>query len=629
MKSLLFTLLIAFPFLFYGQNSGFIRGEVKDADTQEPLPFVKVIVKDLNDSLISGQQTDLDGLYRITLIPGTYNVFFLYQPGYQNEKLEKVVVSDGKVTFLNTMLKPDGSSQLEEVVIVSHKMERINAVASVSTYDLSTSPNSGKTKRKGVNEPDRLNTETYQSLSENQFVSTKQKAYSTFSTDVDKAGYSNVRRFINSGTLPPKDAVRIEEMINYFSYNYPPADANDPLTISAVYTECPWNKAHGLLQVGIQARTEDFSSAPANNLVFLIDVSGSMQTPDKLDLLKAGLYELTTQLRPQDQVAIVAYAGASGLVLPSTSGTDKTSIRDVLESLTAGGSTAGSQGILQAYEVARSSFIEGGNNRIILATDGDFNVGISNDDELIKLIEQERESGVLLSVLGFGSGNLQDAKMEKLADHGNGSYMYIDDIHEARKALVEEIGGTLNLVAKDVKLQILFNPQHVKGYRLIGYENRVLDDADFENDAKDAGDMGSGQSVTALYEIIPANSDETIADLPTGAAGSREPKKADRTLRPEEVASVDIRFKSPAGSRSRLMRSDVSAKMQPITKCNPDTQFAAAVAEFGLLLRGSDYKAEASFEQVLELAKAGLSSDTGGYRAAFVEMVKEANKISR
>lgn len=627
MKSVSIVLLIVlFPFLSHAQF-GTLSGAVKDASNSEPLVYVKVIVKSLNDSLITGVVTDFDGLYRINLHPGTYSVTFEEVVEYERFKVENVVVKSGQITTVNANLKRNEEMQLDEVVIVTSRVQHTNIASVQIVNQPNRTSSSGKVRQKKPIELYESNTETYQSLAENAFVSTKQKAYSTFSTDVDKAGYSNVRRFINGGNLPPKDAVRIEEMINYFPYNYPSENANDPLTISSVYTECPWNKIHGLLQVGIQAKTEDFSSAPPNNLVFLVDVSGSMQTPDKLDLLKAGLYELTTQLRPQDQVAIVAYAGASGLVLPTTAGSNKTAIRDVLESLTAGGSTAGSQGIIQAYEVARLSFIEGGNNRIILATDGDFNVGTTNDDELITLIEKQRESGVLLSVLGFGTGNLQDAKMEKLADHGNGSYTYIDDITEARKALVEEIGGTLNLVAKDVKLQVLFNPEHVKGFRLIGYENRMLDDADFENDAKDAGDMGSGQSVTALYEIIPANSDETIADLPTGAAGSRSPKKADRTLNASEVACVDIRYKSPGGNVSKLLRSNINAKMQPITQCSPDVQFAVAVAEFGLLLRQSDFRAQASVDQVLELAKAGLVNDKSNYRAAFVELVNKAEGL--
>lgn len=598
-----------------------IQGEITDQQTGDPLFAIKVLVKDQKDSLIIGNVSDFDGLYKVTVDPGVYTIDF-ESVEYTKKRVLHFEAKPGVINTLNVEL--EAPVQLEEVMIVnSQKM------SSVAVYSISMSPTRSKMNSKPAAPLyETYATESYDDLPENPFIATSQKEFSTFSIDVDKAGYSNVRRFIQDGQLPPQSAVRIEEMVNYFSYDYQTSSSNDdPVAVTSVYTECPWNAKHGLVHIGIQARKEDYSTAPPNNLVFLIDVSGSMQSPDKLDLLKAGLYELTNQLRPQDQVAIVTYAGASGLALGTTKGTDKTAIRDVLESLTAGGSTNGSEGIKQAYEVAQASFIQGGNNRIILATDGDFNLGVSDDKELVQLVEEKRKSDVYLTVLGFGKGNLQDSKMEKLADNGNGSYAYIDDLVEARKVLVEEIGGTLVTVAKDVKLQVQFNPLHVKGYRLIGYENRVLDDQDFDNDAKDAGDMGSGQTVTALYEIIPIGSEDTIPSLSTGAAGSRSPKKAEKKLGANDLAGVDLRYKAPGGSVSKLIHSETKAEMLPMTRCGTETLFAVAVAEFGMLLADSQFKGKATIDQVLELAGAGLANDKAGYRADFLDLVKKSGEF--
>lgn len=347
-----------------------------------------------------------------------------------------------------------------------------------------------------------FNTEEYGRITENEFLAAVNNPLSTFSIDVDTASYSNVRRFINQGQLPPADAVRIEELINYFKYKYPEPDGDEPFSISAELAACPWEPAHKLVHIGLQGKRIPLANAPANNLVFLIDTSGSMDSPDKLPLLKSAFKLLTDQLREQDRVAIVVYAGSAGLVLPSTSGSDKKTILSAIDKLEAGGSTAGGAGIDLAYEVARTSFIPSANNRVILATDGDFNVGVSSDGDLLRLIEREREAGVFLTVLGFGAGNIKDSKMELLADKGNGNYAYVDTIHEARKMLVSGLGGTLNTIAKDVKVQVEFNPANVQAYRLIGYENRLMRAEEFNDDKKDAGELGAGHSVTALYEII-------------------------------------------------------------------------------------------------------------------------------
>ena len=348
-----------------------------------------------------------------------------------------------------------------------------------------------------------FNTEEYGRITENDFLEAVNHPLSTFSIDVDTASYSNVRRFLNQGQLPPADAVRIEELINYFKYDYPQPEGDHPFSITTELATCPWEPAHKLIHIGLQGKRIPLANAPANNLVFLIDTSGSMDEPDKLPLLKSAFKLLTDQLREQDHVAIVVYAGAAGLVLPATSGSDKKTILSAIDKLEAGGSTAGGAGINLAYEVARRSFIPTANNRVILATDGDFNVGVSSDGELLRLIERERESGVFLTVLGFGTGNIKDSKMELLADQGNANYAYVDTIREARKVLVSELGGTLNTIAKDVKIQVEFNPANVQAYRLIGYENRLMRAEEFNDDKKDAGELGAGHSVTALYEIIP------------------------------------------------------------------------------------------------------------------------------
>ncbi len=468
-----------------------------------------------------------------------------------------------------------------------------------------------------------FNTEAYDRISDNEWIEVSDRPLSTFSTDVDTASYSNVRRFLNQGQAPPQDAVRIEELINYFTFNYPEPRDGAPIAVTTAMGGCPWNASHRLALIGIQARRIDASQMPPRNLVFLIDVSGSMFEPNKLPLVKASLAMLAPNLTDKDRVAIVVYAGNTGLVLPSTSGGDTPAILDALYRLEAGGSTNGGDGLILAYKVAQQHFIAGGVNRVILATDGDFNVGVTDQGSLLRLIEDKRRSGVALSVLGFGMGNVKDSTMEKLADAGNGNYSYIDSLSEAQKVLVEQAGGTLVTVAKDVKLQVEFNPRAVAAYRLIGYENRLLKDQDFNNDQKDAGDMGAGHSVTALYELVPAGQSFDVPSI--DPLKYQRPAVPSRASSRDEAMTVKIRYKQPDADTSALMTVAVGSGATP----SAEIGFAAAVAEFGMLLRNSAFKGSASYRQVLALARQFKGEDRHGHRAEFIRLVGAAEGVSR
>lgn len=472
------------------------------------------------------------------------------------------------------------------------------------------------------------NTESYKPIQENGFIAPNKTPLSTFSIDVDAAAYSNVRRYLNNGALPPKDAVRIEEMVNYFNYDYSQPGGNDPVNIGTEIATAPWNPQHKLVKISLQARRINTASLPAANLVFLIDVSGSMAESNKLPLLISSFKLLTDQLRPNDRVAIVVYAGRTELVLPSTPGSAKTTIKDALDKLMAGGGTAGGKGLEMAYKVAAGNFIRKGNNRIILATDGDFNVGASSDQEMESLIEEKRKSGIFLTVLGYGMGNIKDSKMETLADKGNGNYAYIDNISEARKVLINEFGGTLFTVAKDVKLQVEFNPSKVQAYRLIGYENRLLADEDFNNDRKDAGDMGAGHTVTAFYEVIPFGVKSGFTPFIDPLKYQKQEIMASNSGSPE-MLTVKLRYKQPDGHQSKLLQKTLLDTNSPFDKASEEFRFAAAVAEFGLLLRQSEYKRDASFEQVIRMAQAAKGKDTEGYRAEFINLVKSAALLAK
>jgi len=467
--------------------------------------------------------------------------------------------------------------------------------------------------------------ETYAKIIENSFISTNDMPVSTFSTDVDTASYSNIRRMLNEGYLPDANAVRIEEMINYFTYDLSGPEEGEKIRISTELSQAPWNANHQLLMIALKAEEIQYDDMDGMNLVFLIDVSGSMYSSDKLPLLKSALYLLVEQLRPVDRISIVTYAGSARVVLDGGDNTNKDEINSVIDLLQSGGSTAGEAGIELAYQVAEENFIEDGNNRVILATDGDFNIGGSSVPQMIELISEKRETGVFLSVLGFGTGNLRDDIMESLADNGNGVYYYIDSIQEAEKVLVNELGASLMTLAKDVKLQIEFNPMHVKGYRLIGYENRVLSNEDFEDDTKDAGDMGSGDVVIAFYEIILSGSDEIIEEKEFEIVENLRYSGENYI---EEYLNVSIRYKHPTEDTSLLIEKQTYA-IEFTLSPSESFRFASSVVEFGLLLRNSIYRYDASFNQVIERATNALGEDVFGYREEFITLVEIAQTITQ
>ena len=470
---------------------------------------------------------------------------------------------------------------------------------------------------------DGFNTETYDHIDEGGLRRVADDPLSTFSIDVDTASYANVRRFLTDGSLPPAGAVRIEELINYFRFDYPKPEEGQPFSVTTELAACPWNSKNRLALIGIRGAESDDDKDPGpRNLVFLLDVSGSMASPDKLPLVRNAMRMLVNTLTARDRIAIVVYAGASGLVLPSTSGDRKEVIRRALAQLEAGGSTNGAAGITLAYQVARRHFVHGGVNRVILATDGDFNVGVTNQDELTRLIEQERASGVFLSVLGVGTGNLKDSTMEKLADKGNGNYAYLDSLHEAHKVLVREGGATLNAIAKDVKIQVEFNPATVAAYRLIGYENRVLRNEDFNDDRKDAGEIGEGHTVTALYEIVPAG--RAVETASVDPLRYQQPRDRAPAANARELATVKVRYKAPDGDVSRLLSTVVRNGDAPMAA---NLGFASAVAEFGMLLRNSEHKGRASYRAAAERARRFRGSDAEGYRTEFIKLTEVAAQL--
>lgn len=462
----------------------------------------------------------------------------------------------------------------------------------------------------GIRLPAWENTEEYDGVKDNRFQGTEVKPLSTFSIDVDTASYSNIRRFINMGQLPPAEAVRTEEMLNYFRYDYPQPVGTAPFSVTVERSACPWQEGHQLVLVGLQGKQLPVNELPPANLVFLLDVSGSMGAPNKLPLLKTAFKTLVRELRPQDQVSIVTYAGSAGVALPPTSGRDTGKILQAIDSLQAGGSTAGGAGLQLAYQLARENFLSEGNNRVLLATDGDFNVGVRSENELTALIEEERDQGIALSVLGFGMGNIKDNRMELLADKGNGNYAYIDTALEAKRALGTQLAGTLYTLAKDVKVQVAFDPAQVRSYRLIGYENRALSTADFNNDRTDAGDLGAGQAVTALYEIIPAE------------AGSDDGAIA-RTV--QTALQVKVRYKLPGEDASRLFSKSLTPE-QVLAPASANMNLAAAVAEYGMLLRNLEFKGRSSYADVLSLAEAA-GKDGDGYRTEFVRLVQVSQAL--
>jgi len=607
-----FAILIISALLMAAVQPRVITGKVTD-DQGNPLAGVSITIKNSSRGTI----TDLSGHYRITLQPGDKVLVFSFA-GLQTREI--------KINEKNTINVKLYPAVVEPEEVLAPDYPRVKAEKRISTtvsYDMAAGSYT-QTSIPNAYNPN-FNTEGYATIHENGYKDVLKQPLSTFSIDVDKASYANVRRFINMGQLPPMDAVRIEEMINYFTYDYPEPEGKHPFSVYTELAVCPWNPKHHLLHVGLKGKSIDKTELPASNLVFLLDVSGSMNSPNKLPLLKNAFHMLVNELREEDRVAIVVYAGAAGLVLKSTPGNRKEEILGAIEKLSAGGSTAGGEGLLLAYKVAEENFIEGGNNRIILATDGDFNVGVSSNAEMERLVEKKRENGVFMTVLGFGMGNYKDDKMEIIADKGNGNYAYIDNIQEARKVMVAEFGGTLFTIAKDVKFQLEFNPARVKAYRLIGYENRLLNDEDFNDDKKDAGEMGAGHNVTALYELIPAGSEEN-----TGSIDPLKYQQNSKTVKPDmsaELLTVKLRYKQPDGKTSTLYEEPVKGKLLGDRSTTENFRFSAAVAEFGLILRDSEYKEDASIEQIISLAQGGRGEDAEGYRGEFIKLVRTAETL--
>ncbi len=605
-----------------------IKGTVTGAEDGLSIPGVSVVLKH-NSSV--GTTTDIDGRYSIAANTNDILVFSFIGMKTKEVKVQELDVID--VALETDVL------EMDEVIVVAYgtqqKTSYTGSVVQVKMNNVLQGAVSGVSVRKGWGRRNKkeivaydsyympeaeINREGYASLSENGYKNTIKAPLSTFSIDVDAASYSNMRRFLNDGQKPPTDAVRIEEMINYFNYDYPQPINDHPFSINQELATCPWNNDNLLLHIGLQGEKIEMDNLPASNIVFLLDVSGSMDSPDKLPLLKKALKLLVQQLRAEDRVAIVVYAGSSGLVLPSTSGNKKERILNSLNRLSAGGSTAGAAGLKLAYQVASENYIENGNNRIVLATDGDFNVGLSSNSEMEDLIKKEREKGIFISVLGFGTGNYMDDKMEIIADKGNGNYAYIDNIMEAKKVLVNEFGGTLFTIAKDVKIQIEFNPAIVESYRLVGYENRLLNDEDFEDDKKDAGELGSGHTVTALYEIKLVG-DKT---LKSNKGKLKYQTSILNTLAKagDEVATVKFRYKKPKGTKSILLEKVIPYQSSASEEMSDNFRFSAAVAGFGMLLRDSEYKGDATYKLVTRLAQGSKGEDQEGYRSEFIQLIK-------
>ena len=580
-----------------------IKGIVYSKSDQLPIPGV--LVKVLNTNIIT--HTDFDGKFTLEINDKTAILQFSFL-GYKAQQIP----IDNKKNF--KVYLEENTSTLDEIIVLDD-VESIQPNQFIS--------NRGLSHVLGM-PPSNLNTESYATIQENGFKSVTLNPLSTFSVDVDGASYSNIRRYINGGSLPPIDAVRVEEMINYFDYNYK-IPKKKPFSINTELSYAPWNENHLLLHVGLKGKTIDMKDASHSNIVFLLDVSGSMNNPDKLPLVKSSLKLLLEKLRPEDRVAIVVYAGNSGLVLPSTSCSEKEEILKALDNLRAGGSTAGGAGLKLAYKVAEENFITNGNNRIVLATDGDFNVGQSSNGDMLRLIENHRDKGIGISVLGFGMGNYKDDKMEIIANKGNGNYAYIDNLLEAKKVLVNEFGGTFFTIAQDVKFQLEFNPAEVEKYRLIGYENRLLNEEDFEDDTKDAGEIGAGHTVTALYEIIPkAPKKELDQNLKY-----QDVKLNEYAKKSKDLVTLKLRYKQPGTSKSKLLEQEVKARPLVINSTSNNFRFSAAVAGFGMLLRDSEHKGNITWDKVTLLAKLARGEDELGYRGEFIRLVNSAKLLDQ
>jgi len=611
-----------------GQNQN-IAGTVKD---WAGLPFVKAMVTLQNeDDRKDSVMTDTTGAYKFTkLKDGVYQISAKSNQ-IDRHKSDYVILNNGasKMKDIQAFRKSEGKegkvktdgeyepglgkrSKRAHLKTRNKQVSRFT-VRNVDGKSLNVMPNKTFYSNGYIVQE---NAEDYARQNENGLKNVMTDPLSTFSIDVDRASYSNFRRFVNFGSLPPKDAVRIEEFINYFEYNYPQPTGDEPFGVYQEYTVCPCDTSHRLVHIGIQGKKIKRTFHPAGNFVFLIDVSGSMADDNKLPLLKSSLRLLTKELRSIDKVSIVVYAGAAGLALPPTPGDQSKTILSALEELNAGGSTAGGEGILLAYKTAKQNFISNGNNRVILATDGDFNVGVQGNGELEDLIALKRKENIFLTVLGFGTGNLKDSKMETLANKGNGNYAYIDNLQEAKKTLVTEMGGTLLVIAKDVKLQVEFNPARVHSYRLIGYENRVLNNEDFADDKKDAGEIGAGHTVTAMYEIIPRQAKDSTDKVLRYHTTKNKPELQ------SELLNLKIRYKDPTANSSKLLTYNLTGWEKPLDECAENIRFSSCVAEFGLILRSSEHKGKSNFDSVIARSMKAISFDPEGYRAEFIRLVK-------
>lgn len=602
----------------------------------EPVTISGKVVDAGNDPLIganvwlvgttSGVVTDMDGTFKLEgyQLPVTIEISYT---GYTSKQF---TITENKKQHLFLL---ETAEILDEVVVRGYSKrhrklfeKEVRGGQSIKATDAltHTMPNTASYSKPIIRVQE---SEQYGQISENTFKSPLDEALSTFSLDVDRAAYSNVRRMLNNGSRPNIDAVRIEEMINYFNYNYDAPNNDEPLAIHSTLTDCPWNEEHNLLHIGLQAKKIKEDQLPPSNLVFLIDVSGSMNDRNKLPLVKSSFNLLLEKMRPEDKVAIVTYAGKAAVLLESTSGDQKSKIRKAIKSLGAGGSTSGAEGIKTAYEIAKNNFINNGNNRVILATDGDFNVGIRSPKDLETLIEKERKSDVYLTVLGYGMGNYKDEQMQTLANKGNGNHAYIDNIQEAHKILISEFAGSMHAIAKDVKFQLEFNPAYVGAYRLVGYENRMLEKEDFNDDKKDAGEIGYGHQMTAIYEIIPAGTDNSYTGKVDDLIYQENKIVTQKLNLNNELATIKFRYKNPGEKKSLLQKATVNTSVTKANDINEDTRWAMAVAEFGLLLRESDFIEEGTFEDVIQMSTAARGEDEDGYRAEFIRLVKVSKEL--
>jgi Ca-activated chloride channel homolog len=588
-----------------------IKGVVKDKDSNEPLPAAAIVIK----GTTIGTLSDIDGKYSITLPDSNKHTLVISYTGFSNKE-----VPIKKSKTIDVLLE---SSTLQEVVVVGYGYDN-----SGNDYSYNNSSNTDRKSKKKAKKQEPIGTEKYNHKDENTYKNPKKEPLSTFSVDVDKAAYANVRRYINDNSMPPKDAIRVEEMINYFDYNLPQPTDSHPVKVGSELGVCPWNKQHYLMKIDIQAQKQQYADAPANNFVFLIDVSGSMQSPEKLALLKEAFKIFVKQLRPIDLVSIVTYAGNAGLVLETTEGSEKEKILKAIDNMEAGGSTAGGAGIELAYKIAEENYDSRGNNRVILASDGDFNVGISSTEDLENLITEKRKKDIYLSVLGFGKGNINDEGMEILADKGNGNYFYIDNIKEANKVFNKELTGTILTIAKDVKFQIEFNPLAVESYRLVGYENRLLNDEDFNDDKKDAGEIGAGNSVTALYEIVPKGVLMTDVEDKRKDELRYQTKEMVAQNKSTELAFIKMRYKKTSRFKSTLLSQTIDNQAISLDKTSDNFRFSAAVAAFGQVTKESNFKGDFDYHKIIDLAQGAKGVDTEGYRQEFIELVEKCVKLT-